>query len=50
MGSTLERMSVDLGMLEVWWVPSGHLNLATYAQFVSFSMNIYECAIEHFSI
>jgi len=42
-------MSVDLGMLEVWWVPSGHLNHATYGQFVSFSMNIDECAIERFS-
>jgi hypothetical protein len=37
-------------MLEVWWVPSGHLNHATYGQFVSFSMNIDECAIERFSI
>jgi hypothetical protein len=43
-------MSVDLGMLEVWLVPSGHLNHATFGQFVSFSMSIDECAIEHFSI
>jgi hypothetical protein len=44
------RMRVDLGMLEVWWVPSGHLSHATYGQFVSFSMNIDECPIERFSI
>ena len=48
--SILVRMSVDLGMLEVWLVPSGLLNHATYGQFVSFSMNIDECAIERFSI
>ncbi len=47
--SILVRMSVDLGMLEVWLVPSGLLNHATYGQFVSFSMNIDECAIERFS-
>jgi hypothetical protein len=41
-------MSVDLGMLEVWWVPSGLLNHVTYGQFVAFSMNIDECAIERF--
>jgi hypothetical protein len=48
--SILVRMSVDRGMLEVWWVPSGHLSHATYGQFVSFSMSIDECAIERFSI
>jgi hypothetical protein len=48
--SILVRMSVDRGMLAVWSVPSGLLNHAMYGQFVSFSMNIDECAIEHFSI